>query len=188
MGLEIVSKELNGLIIFKPVVFEDERGLFFESFKSSDFEKLGLPSEFKQDNHSISRKNVIRGMHFQYEPPQGKFIKVTNGIAFVVEVDIRKNSPTFGKYFTFELSDDNKYMLWIPSGFANGFAALTDKMEMQYKCTSEWNPSGEGCIRWDDPDIAIEWPIKHPIISDKDRNGMTLNEWRKKSESNLFLI
>lgn len=188
MGLEVVARALNGLVVFKPNVFEDARGIFFESYKSSEIEKYGIPLEFRQDNHSISKKDVIRGMHFQYDPPQGKLIRVTNGKAFVVEVDIRKNSPNFGEYFSIELSAENKLMLWIPPGFANGFAALTDNVEMQYKCTCEWNPKGEGCIRWNDEEIGIDWPVENPIISQKDINGMSLSDWLKSKESNLLIF
>ncbi|MCX7737783.1 MAG: dTDP-4-dehydrorhamnose 3,5-epimerase [Candidatus Kapabacteria bacterium] len=172
-----VSEHLNGVILFKPQVFEDERGFFMESWKSNQFEELGLPTIFLQDNHSGSIKNVIRGMHFQFDPPMGKLIRVTYGSAFVVEVDIRHNSPTLGQWIGFELSAENRNIIWVPPGFANGFLATSDFCEMQYKCTALWNKTGEGAINWNDPKIGIDWGINDPILSEKDKNAQTLDEW-----------
>lgn len=177
MGLIKVSEHLNGVILFKPQVFEDERGFFMESWKSDQFEELGLPSIFLQDNHSGSIKNVIRGMHFQFDPPMGKLIRVTYGSAFVVEVDIRHNSPTLGQWIGFELSAENRNIIWVPPGFANGFLATSDFCEMQYKCTALWCKKGEGAINWNDPKVGINWGIKDPILSEKDKNAQTLDEW-----------
>lgn len=184
MSLNIIDKQLNGLIVFAPNVFSDDRGFFYESYKKSYFDELGF--EFVQDNHSLSKKDVIRGMHFQWDKPQGKLIRVTSGSALFFEVDIRKNSEHLGKYFSIELNTDNKYMLWVPPGFANGFLALEDNTEVQYKCTEYWNPNAEGTILWNDSQINIEWNIKNPVISDKDAFGITLEDWLNRPESCTF--
>lgn len=177
MALEIIGKYLNGLILFKPHVIEDERGFFMESFRASDLEKAGVHADFFQDNHSRSQKGVLRGMHFQWEPPQGKLIRVTRGEAFVAEVDIRRNSPSFGQWKGFKISEENKHILWVPPGFANGFQSLSENVEMQYKCTAYWNGKAEGSLLWNDSDIGIEWPLPDPIVSEKDSEGMPLKIW-----------
>ena len=188
MGLEILSKHLDGLILFKPKVFGDSRGFFYESFKDSEFKDLRINVEFVQDNHSKSAKNVLRGMHFQWEKPQGKLLRVVKGACLFVELDIRKNSPNLGKHEKFELNEDNKHILWVPPGFANSFLTLEDNTEVLYKCTAEWNPEAESGIRWNDPELNIDWGVKNPELSEKDRNAQTLNEWLNKKESNNFLI
>ena len=188
MGLKLISEHLNGLKVFEPIVFQDARGFFMESYRADEFEELGLPTNFVQDNHSRSIKGTLRGMHFQWDKPQGKLIRVTIGSALVVEIDIRKNSATFGQYFSIELSDANKNVLWVPPGFANGFLAKSDWVEMQYKCTAIWNPFGESSIKWNDPDINIDWGIENPIISEKDKLAETLKQWSEKPESNSFKI
>jgi len=187
LGLRIISEELNGIIVFEPQVFADERGFFMETYRNEDFEQLDLNYNFVQDNHSRSKNGVLRGMHFQWDPPQGKLIRVTYGTAFIAEVDIRHNSPTFGQWFGMELSAENKRILWVPPGFANGFCAASDWMEMQYKVTSLWNPKGEASILWNDPNIGIDWKIENPTLSEKDKNAMTLDEWLKKKESKNFV-
>ncbi len=186
MGLKLVSEHLNGLKVFVPAVFEDSRGFFMESFKASEFEALGLPAVFVQDNHSRSCKGVVRGMHFQWDKPQGKLIRVTVGAAFVAEIDIRKNSPTAAQWFGIELSAANKKVLWVPPGFANGFCATSDWMEMQYKCTAEWNKHGESNILWNDPRVAIDWPVSEALLSDKDAQAQTFDEWMRAKESEAF--
>jgi len=187
MPFEILDKQGNGLVLLKPSIFKDERGFFTESYKSSDFAGLGLPTEFPQDNHSGSVKGVIRGLHFQWDKPMGKLIRVTQGSAFVVEVDIRPGSPNFGKFYSFELNTENRHILWVPPGFANGFCSLSDWLEVQYKCTALWNPKGEASIRWDDEEIGIDWPLSNPLLSEKDRNGMSLTNWLEMPESSAFL-
>jgi dTDP-4-dehydrorhamnose 3,5-epimerase len=177
-----ISGHLNGLVVLEPQVFFDERGFFMESFKASDFRDMNLPYEFIQDNHSGSRMGVLRGMHFQLDPPMGKLLRITRGSAQVVEVDIRPQSPSLGKWFSIVLSEENRKMLWVPPGFANGFLALTDNVETQYKCTAQWNKAGEGSILWNDPELAIEWMIENPILSDKDREAQTLRQWIEKSK------
>lgn len=186
MGLEVIGEYLNGLILFKPKVFGDERGFFMESYKQSEFMELGIPTSFKQDNHSKSAKGVLRGLHFQWDEPMGKLIRVTAGSAQVVEVDIRHNSPTFGKHKSFKISADNKYILWIPPGFANGFLSLEDDTELLYKCTAEWNPNAESGILWNDSKLGINWLISNPSLSGKDEVAQTFDEWMKTDESRKF--
>ncbi len=186
MGLKVIQRSMNGLVLFEAQVFRDERGYFMESFRADQFEELGLPTQFVQDNHSCSAKNVIRGLHFQWNTPQGKLIRVTNGAAFVVEADLRKNSATFGKWKGFEISKENNHILWVPPGFANGFVALEEATEMQYKCTAVWNPKGENNIRWNDGTLNIDWGIDNPIVSERDSNALTFNQWIELPESNNF--
>ncbi len=179
MGFKAIEKQLNGLLLLEPDVFQDERGFFMESFRENAFKELGIDSNFIQENHSRSTLGVLRGMHFQWDPPQGKLIRVTIGRALVTEVDIRRNSPTFGKFWTGEISAENKQILWVPPGFANGFLVLSDICEMQYKCTSYWNKAGEGSLLWNDPEIGINWNFENPILSEKDANALPLSEWLK---------
>ncbi len=186
MGLRVIGNYLNGLVLFEPKVIEDERGFFMESFRADEFESMGLPCNFVQDNHSRSSRGVLRGLHFQYDKPQGKLIRVTLGLARVVEVDIRPGSPTLGKWQAFELSSDNRRVLWVPPGFANGFSTQSDQAEMQYKCTELWNPSGESNILWNDPAIGIDWQNSSPVISGRDSRAGTLAEWLGRAESRIF--
>lgn len=160
-----------------------------ESFRQDVFAReVGLNLNFVQDNHSKSVKGVVRGLHFQWEPPMGKLMRVTVGRAFVVAVDIRKGSATLGHWFGLEINAEMHVQVWAPAGFARGFCALTDVAEVQYKCTGIYNPAAESGIRWDDPDVAIDWPITHPILSDKDRNAQTLAHWLARSEADNFRI
>jgi len=179
MGFRIESKHLGEIVVVVPEVFADERGFFLEAFRADHFTALGLPHEFAQDNHSGSKKGVVRGLHFQWEPPMGKLMRVTRGRAFVVAVDIRKGSPTLGQWFGLEVSEENRKMIWAPAGFARGFCALEDSTEVEYKCTAVYNSKGEGSIRWDDPQIGIQWPAVGGdfILSEKDRRAPTLAEW-----------
>jgi dTDP-4-dehydrorhamnose 3,5-epimerase len=186
MKINIESQHLNGLIVLAPEVFEDERGFFLEAYRKDQFTELGIPWEFVQDNHSRSAKGVLRGLHFQYEPPMGKLMRVTVGAAFLVAVDIRKGSPTLGKWFGIEVSAQNKKQVWAPAGFARGFCVLSDFAELQYKCTGIYNNKGESGILWNDPAIGIEWPVKNPMLSKKDEVAQTLAEWLKKPESDHF--
>lgn len=186
MKLRIESEHLNGLVVIQPEVFQDERGFFFEAFREDQFKELGLPTKFVQDNHSRSIKNVVRGLHFQWDPPMGKLMRVTYGSAFLVAVDIRIGSPSFGKWYGREVSAENKLQIWAPEGFARGFCVLTDFAEIQYKCTGIYNNKAESGILWNDPEIGIQWPVSSPILSDKDLKAQTLNQWMKKTESNNF--
>jgi len=179
MPFEFTKTKLVEVILIKPKVFGDERGFFMETYKKSDFKKAGIDTDFVQDNHSKSKKGVLRGLHFQVEPKaQGKLVRCIKGKIFDVAVDIRKESPTFGKWVGIELSCENKLMLWIPKGFAHGFLTLSEEAEILYKVSgNEYSPEHEKSIRWNDPDIGIDWPIKgEPILSQKDKKAPFLKE------------
>ena len=177
MGFMVESRHLEDIVVIVPKAHRDDRGFFMEVYRADQFRDLGLPSEFVQDNHSFSRKGVVRGLHFQWEPPMGKLMRVTRGTAFLVAVDIRKGSPTLGQWFGLEASAENMKQVWAPAGFARGFCALTDEVEVQYKCTGIYNDRAESAIRWDDPDVGVEWPLKEVRLSDKDRNAHSLRFW-----------
>ena len=173
--MKVIETALPDVLLLEPRIFEDERGHFFESYNKKTLKELGIDYEFVQDNHSRSKKGVLRGLHYQIQQPQGKLVRVIEGEVFDVAVDIRKNSPTFGKWAGFNLSAQNKRVAWIPPGFAHGFLTLSDVAEFLYKTTDYWAPEYERCIRWDDADIAIEWPFAaRLIVSDKDRSGLNL--------------
>lgn len=172
---------IDGLIIVEPKVFGDSRGFFMETYNKRDFEEIGLNVNFIQDNHSKSRKGVLRGLHFQTEYSQGKLIRVIKGIVYDVAVDMRAGSPTYGKYFGLELTEDNKKMFYVPEDFAHGFIALSDEVEFLYKVTDYYYPEFESGIIWDDPEIGVKWPleqygIKELILSDKDKKLKRLSE------------
>lgn len=177
MGFMIESRHLEDIVVIVPKAHHDDRGFFMEVYRADQFRELGLPSEFVQDNHSFSRKGVVRGLHFQWEPLMGKLMRVSRGTAFLVAVDIRKGSPTLGQWFGLEASAENMKQVWAPAGFARGFCALTDEVEVQYKCTGIYNDRAESAIRWDDPDVGVEWPLKEVRLSDKDRNAQILRVW-----------
>ncbi|MFZ4440268.1 MAG: dTDP-4-dehydrorhamnose 3,5-epimerase [Syntrophales bacterium] len=161
--------DIPDVILVEPKVFPDNRGFFFESFKASDFEKAGLPTQFVQDNFSFSKKDVIRGLHYQKNPKaQGKLVSVLKGSVWDVAVDIRRKSPTFLKWVAVELNDQNHALLYIPPGFAHGFISLAEDVHLLYKCTNEYDPQADAGVRWNDPDIAIPWPAANPIVSTKD--------------------
>ena len=171
--------KLEGLLIIQPNVFEDDRGYFFESFRLDKFRDMGIDLNFVQDNESKSQKDVLRGLHFQNPPfEQGKLIKIVKGAVIDVAVDIRKNSPTYGQWVSHELSEYNKTMFWIPPGFAHGFLTLEDDTIFQYKCTNYYNKESEGSIRWNDPDLNINWNIKDPIVSDKDHSAILFKNFK----------
>lgn len=179
MPFRIESVHLNDIVVVVPQVNGDDRGFFMETFRTDQFRELGLPTEFVQDNHSRSAKGVLRGLHFQWDPPMGKLMRVTQGRAFLVAVDVRKGSPTVGQWFGMEVSAENKKQIWAPYGFARGFCALTDGCEVQYKCTGIYNPRGEGGIYFADPAIGIQWPIdpETAMTSERDRRAPTLAHW-----------
>jgi dTDP-4-dehydrorhamnose 3,5-epimerase len=179
MAFRIESTHLDGIVVVLPQVHGDARGFFMEAFRADQFRELGLPAEFVQDNHSRSSRGVLRGLHFQWDPPMGKLMRVTSGSAFVVAVDIRKGSPTLGGWFGLEVSAENKKQVWAPYGFARGFCALTDGCEVQYKCTGIYNPQGESVIYLADPQIGIQWPLElaAAAISERDRKAQTLAQW-----------
>jgi dTDP-4-dehydrorhamnose 3,5-epimerase len=186
MDFHVESRHLNGVVVLIPQTFKDERGFFLETFRVDKFVELGLPTNFVQDNHSGSVRGVLRGLHFQWEPPMGKLMRVTRGEAFLVAVDVRKGSPTLGKWYGTNVSAENRKQIWAPAGFARGFCVLSENAEIQYKCTGLYNNRGESGIRWDDPDIGIEWPLKDPILSEKDKNAQTLRQWLERPESEHF--
>ena len=170
--IKVTDCDIEGLYIIEPSVFPDARGYFMETYNQRDFEEAGLTMTFVQDNQSMSVKGVLRGLHFQKQYPQGKLVRVVRGEVFDVAVDLRKDSKTYGKWFGVELSAENKKQFYIPEGFAHGFLVLSDEAEFCYKCTDFYHPGDEGGIKWDDPDIGIDWPIKPDtklIISEKDQ-------------------
>lgn len=178
MPLEVVSCHVGGdVVVLAPKVLGDERGFFMETYRVDNFRDFGLPTEWVQDNHSRSAKGVLRGLHFQWEPPMSKLMRVTSGVAFLVAVDIRKGSPTLGKWFGAEVSAENKKQVYAPYGFARGFCALTDGCEVQYKCTGLYNSGGESGISYRDPEIGIEWPLSDVQVSSKDANAQSLKQW-----------
>jgi len=175
--MEVIQTEIPDVKIVQPKVYGDERGFFLETFEQKRYqEMLNINLTFVQDNHSRSQKNVLRGLHFQKENPQGKLVRVVRGEVFDVAVDIRKDSLTYGKWVGVILSEDNKSQLWIPPGLAHGFLVLSDIADFEYKCTNYYDPNSEGCLLWNDPTVNINWPISTPILSDKDRLGKTLQE------------
>ena len=174
------------LVLSHPDLFEDERGFFLEVFRADEYERIGLPTHFLQENHSRSKKGVARGLHFQWDKPMAKLMRVTYGSCFLVAVDIRKGSPTLGQWFGMEASAENKKQLWAPPGFARGFYVLSEFAELQYKCTALYNVAGEGAIRWDDPAIGIEWPGRDPVLSQKDRTAGSLADWLNSPQSETF--
>ena len=176
MNFEFERLSIPEVILIKPKVFDDERGFFLEFYKYSIFKEAGIDFIFVQDNHSKSKKGVLRGLHYQLNPKaQGKLVRCIRGKVWDVAVDIRKGSPTYGKWVAVELSEENKFMLWIPPGFAHGFVAFEDS-EIIYKCTSEYEPSLDRGIIWNDPEIGIPWPVKEPILSKKDASLPPLKE------------
>lgn len=174
--MRAIPTAIPDLLIIEPKVFGDERGFFFESFNRREFAGLvGREVDFVQDNHSRSARNVLRGLHYQIRHPQAKLVRMTQGTALDVAVDIRKSSPTFGQHVALELSAENKRMLWIPEGFAHGFVVISDSAECLYKTTDYWYPEYERCIRWDDTALAIDWKLEAaPVLSAKDAQGKTL--------------
>ncbi|MGZ5577215.1 MAG: dTDP-4-dehydrorhamnose 3,5-epimerase [Methylobacter sp.] len=176
--MKVIPTTIPDVLIIEPNVFGDERGFFFESFNRRQFTELtGRDVDFVQDNHSRSVKNVLRGLHYQIQQPQGKLVRVVQGAALDVAVDIRKSSPTFGQHVAAELTAENKRMLWIPEGFAHGFLVLSDTAEFLYKTTDYWAPEFERSICWNDPTLAIDWSLQMvPILSAKDAQGMSLQQ------------
>ncbi|HEX5363897.1 MAG TPA: dTDP-4-dehydrorhamnose 3,5-epimerase [Gallionella sp.] len=176
--MKAIQTAIPDLLILEPRVFGDERGFFFESFNRRTFAELtGRDVEFVQDNHSRSVRNVLRGLHYQIQHPQGKLVRAVQGSVLDIVVDIRRSSPTFGKHVSAELSAENKRMMWIPEGFAHGFVVLTETAEFLYKTTDYWYPEHERCIRWDDPVLAIDWQLQGaPSLSAKDSLGKAFAE------------
>jgi dTDP-4-dehydrorhamnose 3,5-epimerase len=174
--VKVIETAIAGVLIIEPQVFGDARGFFMESWNAAAYAAAGLDLTFVQDNHSRSQKAVLRGLHFQNPAPQGKLVRVANGAVFDVAVDLRKSSPTFGKWVGVELSAENKRMFWVPEGFAHGLLTLEDNTDFLYKCTAPYAPQSEHTLAWDDPAVGIAWPDLgiDPIISDKDTRGTSL--------------
>tara|TARA_B110000003_G_scaffold276566_1_gene323954 strand:- start:27014 stop:27556 length:543 start_codon:yes stop_codon:yes gene_type:complete len=177
--MKIIKTPIENLLVLEPKVFEDERGYFFESFNKKKLEDIGIKESFVQDNQSLSNKNVLRGLHFQAPPfAQGKLVRVIKGSVLDIAVDIRKESATYGKYFSIILSEQNKKMFWIPPGFAHGFLTLEDQTIFSYKCSGDYNPSSEGSLLWNDPQLNIEWNIDEPIVSAKDQEAQAFTSFK----------
>lgn len=174
--MNIIRCELDGLLLFEPKVFGDARGFFMETWNQRRYREAGLKADFVQDNISVSHRGALRGLHCQNPSPQGKLVSVLQGAVFDVAVDLRQSSPTFGKWHGVELSIENKCQFFIPAGFAHGFVVLSETAMFHYKCTDFYSPKDELTIRWDDPDIGIQWPIKEPTLSEKDAKGLRLRE------------
>ena len=176
--MEIQTAPIPGLLIVVPKIFRDERGFFMESWRKELWSAAGIGPDFAQDNHSASTKNTLRGLHFQSSPGQGKLLRCTRGRIWDVAVDLRPGSPTLGKWFGLELDDVECRQFWIPVGFAHGFCVLSDYAEVQYKCTAPYDPATECGIAWDDPEIAVDWPVKTPLLSRRDQTNPTWAQWR----------
>jgi dTDP-4-dehydrorhamnose 3,5-epimerase len=174
--MQTLETRLDGTVLVAPTVHGDERGFFLETFRADAWSALGIPTEFVQDNHSRSRRGTLRGIHFQTRPGQGKLVRVARGAVFDVVVDLRQQSPTFGRWEGFELSDANAHQLWIPVGFGHGFCVLSETADFVYKCTAYYDPATEAGIRFDDPDVGIEWPEMELLYSERDRTAPRLAE------------
>ncbi|MFP4579834.1 MAG: dTDP-4-dehydrorhamnose 3,5-epimerase [Candidatus Sumerlaeia bacterium] len=175
--MQIEETPLQELKIITPRVFGDERGFFYESYSEGKFREMGLPTKWVQDNHALSVKDTLRGLHFQKGDGQNKLVRCTRGSIWDVAVDIRPDSPNFGKWFGLELSAENKKMIFVPKGFAHGYLVLSDEAETQYKCSSLYDAEIETEVKWDDPDIGVEWPVEHPILSDRDKQAQSFREY-----------
>ena len=175
--MKVTESGIKGVYIIEPDVYIDDRGFFMETFHIEKYRKLlGMNLDFVQDNISRSSRNVLRGMHFQRNYPQGKIVKVSRGEILDVIVDLRKDSPTYGTWESFKLSEQNKLQVWIPPGFAHGFLVMSDSADFEYNCTEYYHPEDEHCLMWNDPEVAIDWPINDPILSEKDKKGLSLKD------------
>jgi len=175
--MQAIPTAIPEVLLIEPKVFGDARGFFFESYNQRILSELGLDVEFVQDNHSRSARNVLRGLHYQIQHPQGKLVRVTAGEVFDVAVDLRRSSPTFGQWVGYLLSAENKRMMWVPPGFAHGFCVTSEYAEFLYKTTDYWYPEHERCLAWNDPDLSIAWPLAgEPLLAAKDSAGANLRE------------
>lgn len=188
--MKLISRPMAipDVVLLEHEVFRDDRGFFMEVYRQDVYREHGLPDNFVQVNQSRSARNVVRGLHFQWEPPMGKLMRVTNGKAFIVAVDIRHDSPTLGQWVGETLSSDNLRQLWAPAGFARGFCVLSDSADVQYLCTGTYNHAGESGIAWNDREIGIDWPTDSPILSGKDAGAASLREWLARPESKSFSV
>ncbi|MEG6551326.1 dTDP-4-dehydrorhamnose 3,5-epimerase [Desulfocurvibacter africanus] len=174
--MEVERTDIEGVLLIKPKAFGDHRGFFLETFQAQRYGQAGIGLPFVQDNLSRSRQGILRGLHFQRTYPQGKLVSVTRGRVFDVAVDIRPASPTFGKWYGTVLDDENHHQLWVAPGLAHGFCVMSETADFTYKCTDYYHPEDEGCLRWNDPDIGIDWPVQGPTLSDKDAKAPSLRE------------
>ena len=175
--MKVQAAQIAGAMIVEPDVFGDDRGFFLESFNERAMREIGIVAHFVQDNHSRSQRNVLRGLHYQISQPQGKLVRVVSGTVFDVAVDVRRSSPSFGKWVGVELSAENKRMIWMPPGMAHGFIVLSDSADFLYKATDYYAPKFERTILWNDPDLGIRWPLaSEPILSSKDAVGLTFRD------------
>jgi dTDP-4-dehydrorhamnose 3,5-epimerase len=181
--MKIIETKIKDLIIIEPKVYSDGRGYFFETYQEQRYKENGIPYKFVQDNRSKSIKGVLRGLHFQKTKPQGKLVSVTSGEVLDVAVDLRINSETFGSYESVVLTEDNKRQFFVPPGFAHGFLVLSDTAEFTYKCTDYYDPADEGGIIWNDPELAIDWGVDIPALSEKDQSLHTFSEYKSKIQT-----
>ncbi len=186
MPFTLTEHALDGVIVLQPTVIADERGFFMESWRADLFEQLGITANFLQANHSRSRRGVIRGLHFQWNAPMAKLVRVTRGRAWLVAVDIRPGSPTLGRWHAIEATEDNHLQVFAPPGFARGFCALSAEVEVQYLCSAVYNPGGESGILWNDPDLGIPWPVERSLLSGKDAHAPRLSQWLARPEAETF--
>jgi dTDP-4-dehydrorhamnose 3,5-epimerase len=176
--MNIITTPIAGLLVIEPKVFKDHRGYFYESYNATAFKEAGIDAVFVQDNQSLSQKGILRGLHFQAPPhAQGKLVRVIKGAVLDVVVDIRKASPTYGRHYSIELTEDNFKMFWIPEGFAHGFLTLENNTLFSYKCTDVYNKASEGGLLWNDPELNIDWGISNPVLSEKDTQNPTLKDF-----------
>ena len=174
--MNVIETRISGVLILEPKVFGDERGFFMETYNEARYKEAGLPSNFVQDNLSLSARNVLRGLHFQNPDQQGKLVYVLQGEVFDVAVDIREGSPTFGEWEGVTLSAENKRQFWVPEGFAHGFVVTSDTALFAYKCSAPYNADADAGVRWNDPEIGVKWPVEEPTLSEKDRNAPLLRD------------
>lgn len=188
MQIQIERTDIDDVVIVKPELYKDSRGFFTEVYRADQFAGLGLPTQFVQMNHSGSIKNTVRGLHFQWSPSMGKLMRVIRGAAFLVAVDIRKNSPTLGRSVEVVVSAEDPRLVWAPAGFARGFAVLSDYAEIEYLTTGVYNSKAESGFLWNDPELGIKWPVDEPILSNKDQNAQTFSQWLARPESDNFML
>lgn len=174
--MEFIDTKIKEVKLIKPKIHGDSRGFFLETYQKKQYKDAGIHYDFVQDNHSRSKKNTLRGLHYQLDKMQGKLVRVSNGSVYDVAVDMREGSPTYKEYVSFILSDENQYQLYIPPGFAHGFCVISDNADFEYKCTEFYNPNSEVGIMWNDPDLGIDWPVSDPIVSDKDNKNFSISE------------
>ena len=176
--MNIIKTRIPDVLIIEPRIIGDERGFFLETFQQDRYRiEAGIDLSFVQDNHSRSSRGILRGLHFQKTKPQGKLIRVASGKVFDVVVDIRKESPTFKQWVGIVLCEKTMRQIWAPPGLAHGIATISDNADLEYKCTDYYDPTDEICLKWNDPDIGIEWPVKNPVLSQKDQNGLLLKDF-----------